>query len=84
MSPYVYESFVKSAAGGVVQNLNVKKVRDLIIPIPPLAEQSRITTKIDELIALCDELKSLIHKSSIKQNHIADVLVSKVLNSKEV
>ena len=29
-----------------------------IIPLPPLAEQQRITTKVDELMAFCEKLKA--------------------------
>lgn len=57
LSPYVYKSFTKSAAGAVVQNLNAEKVRDLLIPLPPFAEQLRIAAKIDELMVLCDQLE---------------------------
>ncbi len=32
-------------------------------PLPPLAEQSRIVSKVDELFALCDALKEKIQKS---------------------
>jgi type I restriction enzyme S subunit len=58
LSPYVYKSFTESAAGAVVQNLNAEKVRDLLIPLPPFAEQLRIAAKIDELMALCDQLEA--------------------------
>jgi type I restriction enzyme S subunit len=56
-SSFVYAFFSKAAAGAVVQNLNADKVRELPIPIPPLAEQKRIVAKVDELMALCDRLE---------------------------
>ena len=36
-------------------NLNVKNVRNYLIPIPPLEEQKRISNKLNELMKLCDE-----------------------------
>lgn len=44
----------KNASQG---NLNVKNVRDFLVPLPPLAEQKRIVAKIEELLPLCDRLR---------------------------
>ena len=38
-------------------NLNLIFIREFVLPIPPLAEQKRIVKRVDELLALCDELK---------------------------
>jgi len=38
--------------------LNSKSISNIMIPLPPLAEQQRINKKIDELMALCDELNT--------------------------
>jgi type I restriction enzyme S subunit len=57
-SPIVVAQFKLAAAGAVVLNLNADKVREVTIPIPPLAEQHRIVTKVDELMALCDQLEA--------------------------
>jgi type I restriction enzyme S subunit len=56
-SPVVRKLFEIEAAGAVVLNLNAEKVRYLPILIPPLAEQHRIVTKVDELMQLCDQLE---------------------------
>ena len=57
-----------------------KTLNENFIAIPPLTEQKRIVSKVDELIALCDEFKSRIQQASMQQKQIADVLVSQALN----
>ncbi len=52
-SPFIYDSFSQSAAGGVVQNLNTDKVIDTLVPLPPLEEQEEIVKKLEELLPLC-------------------------------
>lgn len=51
-SQYVKREFTKTAVGAVVKNLNKNKVKAIIIPLPPLAEQKRIVAKLDELLPL--------------------------------
>lgn len=38
-------------------NLNLIFIREFVLPIPPLAEQQRIVDRVNELLAVCDELK---------------------------
>ncbi len=58
-SPYVYGSFKDSAAGGVVQNLNIEKVRQTLIPIPPLEEQKAIVEVVNQLFGEVEQLEAL-------------------------
>ncbi len=54
-SPYVKNEFAHTVAGAVVKNLNKDKVKEIFIPLPPLAEQHRIVAKIEELLPLIDK-----------------------------
>lgn len=46
------------ASGGVQSFISLRVFRRYIIPIPPLAEQYRIVTKLEELLPLCQQLAS--------------------------
>lgn len=49
-------------------------VRELPIPLPSSEEQSRIVTKIDELMALCDSLNQQIDAATCKQTELLSAL----------
>jgi type I restriction enzyme S subunit len=40
--------------------LNSKSISNILLPLPPLAEQKRIVAKVDEIMALCDKLEAQI------------------------
>jgi type I restriction enzyme S subunit len=58
-SPYVQNEIESSASGTTNQiELNTSTVINQVIPVPPLAEQSRIVTRVAELMQLCDALEA--------------------------
>ncbi|MEI7708048.1 MAG: restriction endonuclease subunit S [Chlorobium sp.] len=57
-------------------NFNGTKLATTLVPLPPLAEQHRIVAKIDQLMALCDQLDMLIDESTCKQKTLLDVLMA--------
>ena len=75
-----YDELRSRSAGGAQPNLNLGKVANTVIPIPPLAEQHRIVTKINELFALCDSLKEGIQKAQKIQNVLAEEIVRRIVN----
>ncbi|RKH23796.1 restriction endonuclease subunit S [Corallococcus sp. CA041A] len=46
------------AQRGIKNSLGLADIKKLLFPIPPLAEQERIVAKVDQLMALCDELEA--------------------------
>jgi type I restriction enzyme S subunit len=54
LKPY----FVSIGAGGAQPNISREKIIATVIGLPPLAEQSRIVARVEELMALCDALEA--------------------------
>ncbi|WP_036253658.1 restriction endonuclease subunit S [Methylobacter sp. BBA5.1] len=59
------------------KTVNQSHIGSLIIPLMSVAEQHRIIAKVDELMAICDQLKSRINKSQQTQKHLATAIVEK-------
>ncbi len=55
-SQYIYNSFSLVAAGSTVKNLKADTVKQVLCPLPPLTEQQRIVTRIEELFAQFDSI----------------------------
>ncbi|WP_172591588.1 restriction endonuclease subunit S [Shewanella xiamenensis] len=60
-------------------NISVTKSRSIVLPTPPLAEQVRIVAKVDELMAICDQLKQRLSDSQQTQLKLTDALVDGAL-----
>jgi type I restriction enzyme S subunit len=48
-APYLQDRIVARARGDMIRHLVLREIRDLIIPIPPLAEQRQIVDALDKL-----------------------------------
>lgn len=53
-SQFVYKQCDDVAIGVAQRTVGIKPLRNMIIPLPPLAEQKRIVAKLEELLPLCE------------------------------
>lgn len=75
----IAELFVSTAGQKTV---NQTHIGSLIVTVPPLEEQQRIVTKVDELISLCDQLKARLSDAQTTKFHLTDAIVSNVVGLK--
>ena len=57
LTPYAKHYLGGESIGTTMSNLNHTILRKMPIPLPPLAEQKRIVTRLEELLPLCESLK---------------------------
>lgn len=57
-SPMYRDSVSEASAGIGINNLKSSSLLDLDLALPPLAEQSRIVARVEELMRLCDALEA--------------------------
>ncbi len=79
-SPYFIEYANSSIHGMNLPRLGTDKARMAVFPMSSPDEQKRIVTKADELIALCDQLKTNLKMAQTTQCHLAESFVQGTLN----
>lgn len=56
------------------QRVPTNYIKNILFPLPPLAEQQRIVAKVDELMTLCEQLKNINPDSSLPLTDIQKTL----------
>lgn len=79
---YMYKAqsdMKKMASGGVQSFVSLKFLRELLIPLPPLAEQKRIAAKLEEILPLVDEYAAAYDKLQTLNTKFPDDLKKSLL-----
>lgn len=62
-----------------IANISISKLNPFVLGIPPLDEQHRIVQKVDELMALCDQLKARLGEAGKTRTHLAEAVVEQAV-----
>lgn len=81
LCPTFFSSFSENMTG-IIGGIALSKFIQLQIPLPPLSEQHRIVAKVDELMALCDELEKEQTNSNTAHETLVEVLLSTLTDAK--
>ena len=72
-----YEEMRNIAVGGVRPNLNLDKVKNIVVPLPSLEEQQEIVRRVEKLFALADSLEAKYKKAIQRVEKIEQSVLAK-------
>ena len=70
-SDYFQKHILGNQTGAGREGLPKNRMDEILIPVPPLAEQHRIVSKVDELMALCDQLEAAQQERERRRDRLA-------------
>lgn len=71
------ESFCATTVGNI--GISAKNLKTIKLRVPPLEEQRNIVSRLDQLMALCDQLKSRLTQAGHLNEQLASTLVERAL-----
>jgi type I restriction enzyme S subunit len=66
--------------GSAQPNLSAANVKKYLVPLPPLAEQHRIVAKVEQLMALVDQLETQLSEARAKSTALLEAVIHELLN----
>ena len=77
-SPFAQQQF-NAPQRGIKNSFRLTDITEFLVPLPPLAEQYRIVAKIDELMALCDQLEESLATACDTRGRLFDAVLHDAL-----
>jgi type I restriction enzyme S subunit len=59
--------------------ISASNLKRVLIPLPPLAEQHRIVVKVDQLMALCDQLEAQLDTAQTGRRRLLEAVIHEAL-----
>ncbi len=78
-SPFAYDQATASLTGTAQPTIPLRPLRNFLVPLPPLAEQHRIVAKVDELMALCDQLEAQLTTAQTDSRRLLEAVLDAAL-----
>jgi type I restriction enzyme S subunit len=70
---------LRKSAGSAIPNLSTEQIKKIVLALPPLAEQQRIVAKVDELMALCDQLETHLANTESESLRLLEAVLQEAL-----
>jgi type I restriction enzyme S subunit len=83
LKAHIFLNYIDLVGSAGQDFISGTKCRAIVLPMPPLAEQNRIVSKVDELMALCDQLEAQTEASIDAHKTLVEVLLATLTDAKD-
>lgn len=84
LSEVVQKQLMKKATGATAKGIKSSRLVEVLIPLPPLAEQERIVAKLEKLMKFCDELEANIKEGITDADRLLQTALREALEPKAI
>ncbi|NCP84235.1 MAG: hypothetical protein GW823_04920 [Bacteroidetes bacterium] len=78
-SPFFTDEVNKNLRGIAYKGLNLNLLNNFLVPVPPILEQLRIVTKLNELLHYCDIIESNINDNQTQNMQLLQQILREAL-----
>lgn len=71
MSPIFQMVLDKNSSGMTAKGIKAAKLKQLELPVPPIAEQARIVARVDQLMQICDDMEAQLRDADRTASRLA-------------
>ena len=75
----VFRQATLSTTGTAQPTIPLRALRNIVILLPPPPEQHRIVAKLDELMAVCDELEAQLSTAETESSRLLEAVLHRAL-----
>jgi type I restriction enzyme S subunit len=79
ISSPVFRQVIDEVNTNTINQITQANLRSTLVPLPPLAEQHRIVAKVDELMALCNQLEALLTTTQTDSLRLLEAVLHQAL-----
>ena len=80
----IYQEIRELASGGAQPNLNLNKIKEYVVPCPPLLEQHRISDKVKIFMQLCDQLEEELINANLHSSQLIEAVLQEAFSIQKV
>ena len=84
LSPTFLNMAVKNDTRVAMPKINQTTLNAILVAVPPLDEQHRIVAKVEELMALCDELEAKLNQARTDGERLMEAVVARLVEPAHV